>query len=507
MTKEGSIFVSIASFRDPDCKNTIASLLEKATCPEKIRIGVLNQVVSGEDGDCIIEPVGTNVVVEEVDARLSKGACWARSRVQALWRGEDYYFQIDSHMRFVERWDEILINMLGECGDGKRVLSTYPLPFFPPDGYGESTLLRLRPKWFDEEGMLLCMSQISPIPEIPVRPEENHFIAAGMLFTRGDFVQEIPYDPYLYHVGEEISLAVRLWTHGWNIYTPNAVIAYHDYHTGDRSKHWRFEADWTRLDRRAKSRVRFLLGADPNVDPDVLQEIDKYGIGHVRSLNDYETAAGVNLRHRMIDDKFALPPAWQATSDQQKRMRQQYLAARTRSVQTDQSSWLEKANLPELANVVESLGIRTLIDISGSISEQEGEPAKALPSGVLGHKIACCAIDMAHAFFIRIMDRVFIDDIIGTQFPPGDSVLCADLLKALPLDAAVEVLKTLTGHYRYLIATTFPEGENIWVSYGKGYHINLQASPFALPAPVWITPVGQDGEQLAIWNLAGNRSA
>lgn len=501
MIKEESIFVSIASFRDPDCRNTIASLLEKAMYPDRVRIGVLNQIIAGEDSDCIIEPIGTNVVVEELDASLSKGTCWARSRVQALWRDEDYYFQIDSHMRFVERWDEILINMLGECGDGKRVLSTYPLSFFPPDGYGEPMLLKLRPKWFDEEGILLCMSQMSPIPEVQVRPAENHFIAAGMLFTTGDFVREIPYDPYLYHVGEEISLAVRLWTHGWNIYTPNAVIAYHDYHTGDRSKHWRFKADWTRLDRRAKSRVRFLLGADRNADPDVLQEIDKYGIGGLRSLNDYQAAAGVDLRLRMIDGKFALPAACQAASDQQKRLRQQYLAARTRSAQTDQSSWLEKANLPELSHVVKSLGIRTLIDMSSCIAEREGESAKALPSGAPGHRFACCEIDMEHAFFIRVKDLVFVDDIVGAQFPPGDSVLCLDLLNTLPLDVAVEVLNTLTRHYRYLIATTFPEGENIWVSYGKDYRINLQAPPFALPSPVWTMTVGLEGKHLAIWNL------
>lgn len=504
---EGSIFVSIASFRDPDCKNTVASLLEKAVDPGRIRIGVLSQVVPGEDDDCLIEPVGANVVVEEVDARLSKGACWARSRVQSLWQGEDYYFQIDSHMRFVEGWDAVLINMLGECGGEKCVLSTYPLSFFPPDGYGEPTLLRLRPKWFDEQGMLLCMSQISPIPEVRGRPEENHFIAAGMLFTTGGFVQEIPYDPYLYHVGEEISLAVRLWTHGWNIHTPNAVIAYHDYHTSDRSKHWRFESDWVYLDRQSKSRVRYLLGADPYADPDVLQEIGKYGIGRERSLYDYEKAAGVNLRLRMIDGKFALPPAWLATSDHQKRLRQQYLSARRTSDQTDRSSWLGKTSLPELAHVAESLGIRTLIDISGCVSGREGEPSIALPSGVLGHGITCCEIDMEHEFVIRIVDRAFVDDIVGTQFPPGDAVLCADLLKSLPLDAAVEVLKTLSRHYRYLIATTFPEGENIWVSYGKRYRINLQATPFALAAPVWITPAGQDGEHLAIWNLAANRSA
>ena len=69
----------------------------------------------------------------EVHASESKGACWARHKVQSLWQGEDYYLQIDSHMRFVQGWDEILIAMLEQCDSPKPVLSTYPLQFTPPN--------------------------------------------------------------------------------------------------------------------------------------------------------------------------------------------------------------------------------------------------------------------------------------------------------------------------------------------------------------------------------------
>lgn len=59
------------------------------------------------------------------------------------------------------------------------------------------------------------------------RPAPSPFISAGMLFTLGHAVMEVPYDPYLYFTGEEITLGARLWTSGWEIYCPNEVISYH----------------------------------------------------------------------------------------------------------------------------------------------------------------------------------------------------------------------------------------------------------------------------------------
>ena len=47
--------------------------------------------------------------VKDID---SLGVCWARHSVQQLYSGETYTLQIDSHMRFEQDWDEILIEML-----------------------------------------------------------------------------------------------------------------------------------------------------------------------------------------------------------------------------------------------------------------------------------------------------------------------------------------------------------------------------------------------------------
>lgn len=65
-----------------------------------------------------------------VPAAEATGPCKARMLAQKLWGGEEFFLQIDSHMRFTLGWDEHLIRWLADCEQraefGKAVLSTYP---------------------------------------------------------------------------------------------------------------------------------------------------------------------------------------------------------------------------------------------------------------------------------------------------------------------------------------------------------------------------------------------
>ena len=51
-------------------------------------------------------------IIIDIPYDKSKGACWARNLIQQYYSGQDYTLQIDSHMRFVERWDEKCIEMV-----------------------------------------------------------------------------------------------------------------------------------------------------------------------------------------------------------------------------------------------------------------------------------------------------------------------------------------------------------------------------------------------------------
>ena len=115
---EGSIFVSIAAYRDSECIPTLIDLFDKANNKSKIFVGVVWQ---GDGSDFIIEnEPSLHVFISQIRVirmhhRDATGPCLARHIAQSLWRGESYYLQIDSHMRFRQKWDEMLISMLKYC--------------------------------------------------------------------------------------------------------------------------------------------------------------------------------------------------------------------------------------------------------------------------------------------------------------------------------------------------------------------------------------------------------
>ena len=117
------IFVQIAAYRDPELPYTVEDLLAKASHPKSIRIGICNQTtLAGWRNESLRRP---NVAQITVPYREAKGTCWARSRVQTLYEGEEFTLQLDSHHRFEPNWDRALIEMLEKTGSAKPLLTAY----------------------------------------------------------------------------------------------------------------------------------------------------------------------------------------------------------------------------------------------------------------------------------------------------------------------------------------------------------------------------------------------
>ena len=141
-TKEGleTIFVSIASYRDPECQPTVEDIFARAEHPERLRVGIVDQRV---EEDTSVPPCGQPIVpcdqdpeqfmcryahlidVYEVDAILSVGPVFARHLANRMYRGEYFAMQVDSHVRFVEHWDKSLLDQWTSAGNEMAVLTTY----------------------------------------------------------------------------------------------------------------------------------------------------------------------------------------------------------------------------------------------------------------------------------------------------------------------------------------------------------------------------------------------
>jgi len=127
----------------------------------------------------------------------------------------------------------------------------------------------------------------------------------------GQFCKEVPHDPLMYFYGEEISISVRAYTHGYDLFAPHKPVVWHEYTREGRPKHWDDHNLWFERDNASKARVRQLLGVNGEVcSPCNKDTFKEYGLGEVRTLEEYELYSGIKFKDQTITHrcKQNLPP-------------------------------------------------------------------------------------------------------------------------------------------------------------------------------------------------------
>ena len=90
-------------------------MFSKAANPENIFLGICWQCDQEEDKATCFQaelPRQSQIRIKWMHWKDAQGPCIARYHTQQLWNGEEYYLQIDSHMRFVKDWDKKLIDYM-----------------------------------------------------------------------------------------------------------------------------------------------------------------------------------------------------------------------------------------------------------------------------------------------------------------------------------------------------------------------------------------------------------
>ena len=185
-----------------------------------------------------------------------------------LWEGERWFLQLDSHHRFVQGWDVKLLKQAAATGSRKPILTAYATGPYVPDDPGSFTEEPMQMEFdrFTEDGLVLFRPGAIPDWRTKTDPRRSRFVSAHFLFAPGNFVSDVPYDPSLYFIGEEITLTVRAFTHGYDLYHPGEVILWHEYTRNYRSKHWDDHTadrgaavDWAERDVPSRERPAMLL--------------------------------------------------------------------------------------------------------------------------------------------------------------------------------------------------------------------------------------------------------
>ena len=253
-----TLYLSIASFRDKLCPLTLFNLFSKAYNPKRISVGVVQQNAP-DDIDCLEEycalmkksakflslygescPFEKNIRMMRVDSKTAKGPTWGRAKASSLIKDEEFCMQTDAHMDFVPDWDVKMMAMWAATNNEYAVLSTYVADYSQlvynekPDNKGMGGF---------HEVPHLCMITLNGAHQLArvtatkcmrnfPRPKLTNAVwGAGLSFSKCHAERKAPYDPHTPFIfdGEEFSRAVRLWTWGYDIYTPHRVYVVHHY--------------------------------------------------------------------------------------------------------------------------------------------------------------------------------------------------------------------------------------------------------------------------------------
>lgn len=259
---DGSVFLSLATYRDENCFNTVYNAYAKAKNPEKLFIGIVQQNCHANcksgvladlsmadvppDDDCeqkfcetdLGKPICNNkqIRVLNIDEPESLGPYAARYFASKLWYGESWFMQTDAHMTFAKHWDATSVSMLKKAPSAKPILSHYP----PGEntnfeGKKNDPTSRLCGPVFatsDLESQIIRLEGASLYDKEKLEyPGFAPFTAAGYFVAHSDFLRDVPFDPFLpwIFMGEEIIMSSRLWTSGYDIFSPSEAVVGHIY--------------------------------------------------------------------------------------------------------------------------------------------------------------------------------------------------------------------------------------------------------------------------------------
>jgi len=324
-SKTPTIFIQIASYRDPELVKTIEDCITNAKNPKNLRFGICRQYHPQDGFDNLDKyKEDKRFRILDVLCEYSKGVCWARNQVQQLYEGEMYTLQIDSHMRFAPNWDVEMIGMvkqLQEMGIPKPLLTSYVSSFDPEN----DPAARVQEPWrmafdrFIPEGAVFFLPETIPNWQELDTPVPARFYSAHYTFTVGEFSNEVQHNPEYYFHGEEISIAVRAFTWGYDLFHPHKVLIWHEYTRKGRTKQWDDDKDWVNKNNHSHLTNRKLFGMDGESQEG---HEGKYGFGTVRTLREYEEYAGLLFERRAVqqetlDKKYPPNPGMEFYGDEE----------------------------------------------------------------------------------------------------------------------------------------------------------------------------------------------
>lgn len=287
-----SIFIQITSYHDHELYRTVNNAIDRSSGETYIRFGI--NCVYDNTNDLNLS-FNSNVAMNISKAPNDLGMGKGRSIAHSFYNGEDYYFQVDSHSRFDYNWDLFLIDEIKRYkadGFSKPLITNYPKPF-----WYEGTEEKIRgheevvtqfywkdPLRFSEHRTPMQGTYLNPFNNV-----RSISVSGGSIFTEGSFLEP---NKLIFGDGEEIFIAARAFTSGYDLLVPSKTFMYHLYYGLEGLNKRKivpedFPEETVYLEAISKKEIRETLWGSGS--------IGKYRLGIVRSLKEYGEYAGLDF--------------------------------------------------------------------------------------------------------------------------------------------------------------------------------------------------------------------
>ena len=291
-----TILIEIPAYMDEQLVPTVESALAQADNPKRVHFAICYQSDDMTDYEILMKKDNMSIIILSPDK--AKGVCYARHLCQTLLKNEDYVLHIDAHMRFVKHWDTEMIKQLEGLKDEKAVISVYPASITK-----EQLCLPVDDAFFDNPsaGLVHCCKGYTnntkalkyiarAFEKNDMLPKRNVWIAGGFLFARRNFDVEVPSDPHMYHLQDEQSIALRAFTHGFNIYNMEQLFLYHWFSRPNRKMPSLINSN------EEHRRLCKLYRLENNE-----HDLTGYDIGTVRTIEEFEKLSGAYFgEHKVL---------------------------------------------------------------------------------------------------------------------------------------------------------------------------------------------------------------
>jgi len=333
-SKNGDIFVSVTSYRDGSrCGDTLYRLFHEAKEPHKVFVGVVEQNAV-TDKRCVVEYCRKNGVegymghktrkqdptpqfqkcphydqirVLAVADLAAKGPTNARALQRKLIGNEEFCLQLDSHSDVIQHWDVSSKREWNMANNEYAVISTTPPDasekgLYEPGGEKHLKVNRLCHVKFNAVGLPMYDKPKDGIAENLRTPLLSHGWNAGFSFHKCHLEEAAPYDYFLPQIFdiEEFPRMARLWTRGYDVYTPTHHIVFHDWKGKSEDGH--DPMGWPKSDMERQGsikRIKTLLELGGGEDSKGGRaNLGLFGLGKRRTLKQFVEFVGVDLQER-----------------------------------------------------------------------------------------------------------------------------------------------------------------------------------------------------------------